>query len=102
MQDGEAVWADCRGVFTYSYGFSGIGGGERREGVVQVVLSVQTTHRLAKFRVLGVWPDGGELLGEVLGDGGGFGANLGVAVRVGKGDGLVGGSASADSGYLSD
>ena len=66
------------------------------------MLAVQASHRLTKFRVLGVWPDGGELLGEVLGDGGGFGAGLGAAVRVGEGDWLVRGGSSAVPGYRSD
>ena len=67
-----------------------------------MVLSVQTAHGLAKFRILGVWPDGGELLGEIFSDGGGFGAGLGATVRVGKGDGLVWRGTSAGSGYGSD
>ena len=63
---------------------------------------MQTPQRPAEFRVLGVWPDGGELLGEVLCDGGGLGAGPGATIRVGKGDGLVWRGTSASSGYGSD
>ena len=76
----ETVRSGCGGVFTLVDDSGGIYGGERGVGVVQVVGAFYPSKGMAQFRVAGVCGDACELLVEIFGYRGGFGAGFGGAV----------------------
>ena len=100
VEIGKVIGAKGRGVFRGFDGFSGLGGGKRREVRIEREL-VDLAVDLAGEGVLFMGNGRGILFVKTLGNGEALGEGFGTG-RGGEGDGLVGWLARSFTGQVSD